>query len=156
MKKAAASASAKTPSRAKTPEKAATTASRPVAAAKPEAPPVAAITPAKQPAALLEDPAKDGKARQVSFEHFSPDAGEVFLVGSFNNWDSKAAPLKKGRGGKWTAELLLKPGHYEYRFVVDGRWQDDPRAARFVANPFGELNCVVEVESAGEKAARNS
>jgi hypothetical protein len=154
MKKA--SASAKTPPRAKTPGKPATAASKPAAAAKPEAPPVVALPPVKQPAALLKGPAKDGEARQVSFEHFSPDAGEIFLVGSFNNWDPKAAPLKKGRGGKWSTELLLMPGHYEYRFVVDGRWQDDPLAARFVANPFGELNCIIEVEPVGKKAARKS
>jgi pyruvate/2-oxoglutarate dehydrogenase complex dihydrolipoamide acyltransferase (E2) component len=141
------SASAKIPSRAKTPAKLATTASKPAAAAKPEAPPITAPPPAKQPAAPLKGPAKDGEPRQVAFEHFSPDAGEIFLVGSFNNWDLTATPLKKGPGGRWTTKLVLKPGHYEYRFVVDGRWQDDPTAARFVANPFGELNCIIEVES---------
>ena len=47
--------------------------------------------------------------------------------------------------GKWSAEVPLNPGRYEYRFVVDGRWQDDPMAARFVGNPFGGLNCVLEV-----------
>jgi len=56
--------------------------------------------------------------------------------------------MTKQRGGKWSVELLLKPGHYEYRFVVDGQWQDDPMAGRFVANSFGGLNCVVEVKSA--------
>jgi AMP-activated protein kinase-like protein len=42
--------------------------------------------------------------------------------------------------------VLLQPGHYEYRFVVDGQWQDDPMASRFAANSFGGLNCVVDVK----------
>jgi hypothetical protein len=54
--------------------------------------------------------------------------------------------MNKEGGGKWSAELLLAPGRYQYRFVVDGTWQDDPKAARFVANPFGGTNGVIEVK----------
>lgn len=98
-----------------------------------------------RPAGLLEEHFPNSEARGVSFEYFNPTAREVQVAGSFNHWQPHATPMTKQRGGKWSAELLLKPGHYEYRLVVDGQWQDDPMAARFVANPFGGLNCVVEV-----------
>jgi 1,4-alpha-glucan branching enzyme len=108
----------------------------------------------RQPAALLEDHFPDSEAREVSFEYFNPTACEVLVAGSFNDWQPHITPMSKQRGGRWSTELLLKPGCYEYRLVVDGHWQDDPMAARFVANPFGGLNCVVEVKSSGTPAAR--
>lgn len=83
----------------------------------------------------------------VNFEYFNPAAHEVSVVGTFNGWQPGVTPMKKQRGGKWSTGLLLAPGRYEYRFLVDGQWQDDPMAASFVSNPFGGLNCVVEVKA---------
>jgi 5'-AMP-activated protein kinase regulatory beta subunit len=101
----------------------------------------------KQPMALLEEHCSDGELRPVCFDYFNSDANEVFLVGSFNDWQQRTTGMTKQHGGKWSKELLLKPGQYEYRFVVDGRWQDDPMATRFATNPFGSLNSVVEVKA---------
>ena len=64
-------------------------------------------------------------------------AKQVSIAGSFNNWQPSAAPLTKCGGGRWRMDLALKPGTYEYRFVVDGNWTDDPLGNTFVANPFG-------------------
>ena len=36
--------------------------------------------------------------------------------------------------GRWTKELSLAPGRYEYRFVADGQWLDDPAATIFALN----------------------
>lgn len=107
----------------------------------------AARKPVKIPESLqlLPEHCPNSAPHRVTFEYFNPTAREVFVAGTFNAWQPGATPLTKQRGGKWSAELLLKPGHYEYRLVVDGQWQDDPMAARFVANPFGGLNCLREV-----------
>lgn len=86
----------------------------------------------------------------MSFEYFNESAGDVFVAGSFNDWQPHATPLVKQQGGKWSTRLFLKPGTYEYRFVVDGQWQDDLSAARFAANPFGGLNAVVDVKPVKE------
>jgi 1,4-alpha-glucan branching enzyme len=101
----------------------------------------------KQPMALLQEHCPNGELLSVSFEYFNPNASEVFLAGSFNDWQLRATGLTKQHDGKWSAEVLLKPGQYEYRFVVDGQWQDNPMATRFRANPFGTLNAVIEVKS---------
>ena len=103
--------------------------------------------------ALLEEHFPDHEAHGVSFEYFHPTACEVLVAGAFNDWQPHITPMSKQRGGRWSTELLLKPGRYEYRLVVDGHWQDDPMAARFVANPFGGLNCVVEVKTTAAPAA---
>jgi len=98
-----------------------------------------------QSAGLLEEHYQDSEVYMVNFNYFNPNAREVLVAASFNDWHAQATPMTKQGEGKWFTQVLLKPGHYEYRLVVDGRWQDDPMAARFVANPFGELNGVLEV-----------
>jgi 1,4-alpha-glucan branching enzyme len=79
-------------------------------------------------------------------EYFDPLAREVCVAGTFNDWRAEATPMRQGPAGKWTAELLLRPGEYEYRFLVDGHWKDDPMAKRYVGNPFGGFNCILEVK----------
>jgi len=41
--------------------------------------------------------------------------------------------------------LLLAPGRYQYKFIVDGDWIADPTAQNNVPNEHGSLNLVVEV-----------
>jgi len=91
---------------------------------------------------LLERfPAPD-KSR-VCLELYAPNAQVVFVAGSFNDWQPGAIPLQKREGDRWVVELTLDPGRYEYRFVVDGRWTDDPLSSAYVSNPFDGLNCVL-------------
>jgi 1,4-alpha-glucan branching enzyme len=84
--------------------------------------------------------------KKVQFEFPAPEAKEVYLVGNFNNWDANAKPMKKDKNGIWKAALSLKPGRYEYRFLVDGNWENDPGCSCCVPNEFGSQNCVRVVE----------
>ena len=47
--------------------------------------------------------------------------------------------------GRWRKELVLPPGVYEYRLVVDGEWMTDPLGQATSPNPFGGLNSVLNV-----------
>ena len=85
------------------------------------------------------------KKKRVNFALHAPDAETVHLAGTFNDWDPSARPLKRGRKGIWRTWMSLSPGRYEYRFVVDGRWQEDPVCAGRVPNAFGGYNSVLEV-----------
>jgi len=55
--------------------------------------------------------------------------GDVSVLGSFNNWDPAAHPLR-GDGPSQTATVELAPGsRHEFRYLgSDGRWFDDPDA----------------------------
>jgi 1,4-alpha-glucan branching enzyme len=88
--------------------------------------------------------AKVLKKQQV-FSIKEPQATNVQLVGEFSEWEKTPIKLKKQKNGLWTARVPLPPGSYQYRFVVDGRWRDDPTCPTRVPNPFGEMNCVREV-----------
>ena len=79
------------------------------------------------------------------FELVRPEAGAVFLAGSFNDWHPSTFPMIAGDDGKWVKELALPPGRYEYRFVVDGVWVEDPAATDSAPNPHGGMNSVVVV-----------
>ena len=85
------------------------------------------------------------KKTETEFSLLAPQAVSVFLSGDFNQWNTSSHPLKKGKDGKWKISLSLDPGQYQYRFLVDGEWQNDPSSPECVANPFGTLNCLRNV-----------
>lgn len=89
--------------------------------------------------------AKKSSKKQVNFKLEAPEAKEVFLAGTFNDWDTAARPMKKGAKGIWRTRMSLEPGVYEYRFVVDGEWMDDPACKECRENEHGTCNCVVRV-----------
>ena len=74
-----------------------------------------------------------------------PDAEEVGIAGSFNDWHPSVTPMIRLNDGMWAKELALPPGRYEYRFVVDGEWVDDLAATELIPNVFGTANAVLVV-----------
>jgi 1,4-alpha-glucan branching enzyme len=81
----------------------------------------------------------------VSFELVKPGAKQVYVAGSFNNWKPETSPLIPKDDGRWVGDMAIKPGRYEYLFVVDGQWVPDPNAKETVQNPFGGLNSILGV-----------
>lgn len=72
-------------------------------------------------------------------------ADRIFLVGDFNDWSKTAAPFAQGRDGVWRVTLDLTAGReYQFRYLVDGRWQTDFHADGWVDNEFGSKNSIVE------------
>lgn len=86
-------------------------------------------------------------AREVAFILNSPDAESVYLCGDFNDWSPAGLPMiRRGEGRLWEKRLMLPPGRYEYKFIVDGVWRHNPDASQNIANEFGSFNSVVEVQ----------
>lgn len=92
------------------------------------------------------EPARTGELIEVTFEFDSPDAGDVFVAGEFNAWSQDADRLEKGDDGVFRTTLELEPGKYEYKFVVDGTWVEDPANPDVVEDPYGGKNSVITVE----------
>lgn len=78
--------------------------------------------------------------KRVTFTLDAPHAEEAILAGDFNDWNLKSHVMKKDDKGVWTKVAMLTPGTYEYKFLVDGEWRNDPRNEHTVANSFGSLN----------------
>ena len=83
--------------------------------------------------------------QEVVLTFLAPEAGAVNVAGNFNGWRPEATPLKNTGAGKWIARLKFRSGQYEYCFVVDGRWCEDPLSPQRGANPYGSFNSILLV-----------
>lgn len=72
------------------------------------------------------------------------DAQKVILSGSFNRWNEEEFQLYRIKNG-WEIKLDIKPGEYEYKFIVDGNWIEDPSNPSKVWNEYGGANSIVNV-----------
>lgn len=100
-----------------------------------------------KPKTKAHTPAPAGQGVRVCLCLTHPTARQIGIAGSFNEWQSEASPMFQLSDGTWATELVLAPGHHEYRFVVDGEWADDPTAADYVPNPFGGMNAALTVSA---------
>lgn len=86
------------------------------------------------------------KLSEVVFFLQAPQAKEVYLAADFNDWRLDTASRMEQKNGQWTKRLKLLPGRYHYRFVIDGKWTEDPNNTKKETNPFGELNSLIEIK----------
>jgi hypothetical protein len=83
---------------------------------------------------------------EIALQYHCPDAQSVCVAGDFNDWSPLSTPMsRRGDGGWWETRLTLRPGRYEYKFVVDGEWRHDPETPERVVNELGSFNSVLEV-----------
>ena len=88
----------------------------------------------------------DFELRMVKFEFTAGSGHKVALAGSFNDWEQEVMLMEYSETtGKYSCEIALPCGTYEYKFVIDGEWETDPDNQNFAANDFGTLNSVVIV-----------
>ncbi|MBT4291860.1 hypothetical protein HOD41_04155, partial [bacterium] len=83
-------------------------------------------------------------AAEVTFNLNSPGAKEVYLAGSFNDWQSYDIKLKNA-GNNWSVAIDLEPGTYEYKFIIDGAWREDPNNSSTKLDGFGGNNSLCTV-----------
>ena len=88
---------------------------------------------------------KDIKRQKVTFSLKNTEAKEVFLTGDFNNWQPEKHPMRKDKRGTWKKQVMLSPGNYEYKFLVDGQWREDPQNDQLNPNCFGSYNNIINV-----------
>lgn len=89
----------------------------------------------------------DVKKRRVTFKVRAESGSRVFLAGTFNNWDTSAKQMVDKKGdGNFTAVILLAPGSYEYKFLIDGTWCADPECKEWLQNEHGTLNSVIKID----------
>ena len=85
------------------------------------------------------------RAKQHTFTVHISGARSVAMTGSFCQWCPDGRLMRHDGNGTWSAKIMLPPGRYEYRLLVDGEWRDDPGCSERVPNGLGEENCVFHV-----------
>lgn len=100
----------------------------------------------KKPVKVKATPAQRvDPLQKITFSYFAPQAGSVLVAGDFTEWSASPISLLKEEGGTWKTTVLLQPGRYQYRLLVDGQWQNDPGCPDLQPNDFGSANCVLSV-----------
>ena len=84
---------------------------------------------------------------KVTFTVPADEAKKVAVVGSFNEWNEKATPLKKLKNGSFKGTVDLEAGNsYEFRYIVDGSYENEQEADSQVWSDFaGAENSVLSL-----------
>ena len=84
---------------------------------------------------------------KVTFTVQAEEAKNVDVVGTFNEWNDKATPLKKLKNGSFKGTVDLDAGsYYEFRYIVDGEYINEQEADSFAWSDFaGAENSVLSV-----------
>ena len=86
------------------------------------------------------------KGKKVNFQIKAAPGSEVYVAGTFNEWDPKKHQLRDSpNAGVYTTTLMLPPGRHEYKFVVNGEWHVDPNSTEWAPNDHGTLNSAISV-----------
>ena len=87
----------------------------------------------------------------VTFTLQASDAEDAFIAGDFNSWHPSQDSMYRDSTGTWVITLQLKPGRYEYKYVIDGgeTWKHDITNPLWVQDPYGGRNSVVIVTQDG-------
>lgn len=84
---------------------------------------------------------------KVTFTLPAEEAKSVAVVGSFNEWNGEATPLKKLKNGSFKGTVDLDSGSsYEFRYLVDGEYFNEQEADSLVWNDYaGAENGVLSL-----------
>ena len=90
-------------------------------------------------ATSLTVPSKSGKmtAVPIRFSLHRPEAYDVRVTGSFNDWDPDGVKMTKDEEGTWSVSWPVTPGDITYKFYIDGVWGPDPDVAETVPDGKG-------------------
>jgi 1,4-alpha-glucan branching enzyme len=83
-------------------------------------------------------------------------AGEIHLVGDFNDWSPASHPFHCDRDGNWRITIELDCGRsYQFRYLLDRHdWINDGQADDYAPNPYGGVNCVLDTTPTPESSFR--
>lgn len=84
---------------------------------------------------------------KVTFMLPVEEATNVAVVGSFNNWNDQATPLKKLKNGSFKTTVDLETSNsYEFKYLVDGTYLNEEEADSYAWNDYaGGENSVIRL-----------
>lgn len=84
---------------------------------------------------------------KVTFSVEAKEATKASVVGDFNNWNQSEGELSKLKSGTFKATFdLPKDNSFEYKYIVDGVYQNETEADSYRWNEFANAeNSVLEV-----------
>jgi len=86
--------------------------------------------------------------KSVVFALGAPSTADVRIAGDFNNWKPESLLLNSDimeGAPRWRKDFSLKPGPYQYKYLLDGQWIADPENDNTVDDSFGGMNSLIFV-----------
>ncbi len=99
----------------------------------------------RKSAPVSQEQSHTGKRKEVVFQVNAPAAGTVALAADFTDWDKAPLRMLSLGDGVWQLKVALPQGRHCYKFLVDGRWLEDPHSPERVPNAFGTTDGVIDV-----------
>ncbi len=88
---------------------------------------------------------KRARRQMVVLDFDEIDCKRLQLAGDFNNWVPDQDIETRHVNGHWQKVFTAPPGVYEYRIVVDGKWQQDPTNPAEIPNELGGINSLLQI-----------
>jgi 1,4-alpha-glucan branching enzyme len=84
---------------------------------------------------------------KVTFSIVAKQAKMATVVGDFNNWNANEGVLVKLKNGTFKAAFELpKETNYQFKYLIDGAYVNEPEADSYVWNDFaGSENSVLSL-----------
>jgi 1,4-alpha-glucan branching enzyme len=84
---------------------------------------------------------------KVTFSIEAKEANTAAVVGDFNNWNQSEGELSKLKNGTFKGVFdLPKDNTFEFKYLVDGNYVNEPQADSYRWNEFANAeNSVLEV-----------
>lgn len=86
-----------------------------------------------------------GRRQMVVLTFDDIECRHLQLAGDFNDWIPDRDIETRNINGRWQKVFTAAPGIYEYRLLVDGKWQADPTNPSEVPNDLGGINSLLQV-----------
>jgi chromosome partitioning protein len=84
--------------------------------------------------------------KEVILSFGGVDGRRIQVAGDFNDWIPDRGVATRSDEGELRKVIKLEPGAYQYRVIVDGIWQEDPKNPERVPNIYGGNNSLLNVE----------
>ena len=82
----------------------------------------------------------------VLLRYYDPIAQDAQIAGDFSDWKPvENIMIQQKENRTWKGTIPLKPGKYQYKFIVDGKWKIDPNNPEVVTSDKGISNSLLIV-----------
>jgi len=86
------------------------------------------------------------EAKEILFKLEAPEGSVVQIAGDFNEWVPESLDFTESQGkALWHKTISLRPGSYEYKYLIDGRWIPDPANDATVKDAYGGVNSLINL-----------
>ncbi len=96
-------------------------------------------------AMTMKEQVEQARRQMVVLTFDDIDCHRLQIAGDFNDWVPDRDIETRHINGNWQKVFTAEPGVYEYRLVIDGKWQADPTNPSEIPNELGGINSLLQV-----------